>query len=118
MDAGLAVEQLGRCVQRRKAAQHGGRGLVIRRAIAVAAGLRRRLSVPLGIHDVADQAEVADLDAAADDQQVFRLDVQVLQGELLPHVVERLRGIAEMGEQFVARDSRQARSGGIPRSGL
>ena len=57
---------------------------------------------------VLDQAEVGDLDVVADEEQVVRLDVEVLEVVLLVHVVERLGGVAQVAEQLVARDADQA----------
>ncbi len=39
------------------------------------------------VADAFDQAEIGDLDAAAGDQQILRLDVEVLQSVAFPHVV-------------------------------
>ena len=57
---------------------------------------------------VLDQAEVGHLDAVADQEQVARLDVEVLQVVLLVHVVERFGRVAEVAQQVVARNADQA----------
>ncbi len=60
-------------------------------------------------YQVLDEPEVSDLDAVADEQEVLRLDVEVLQTMYLGHVVERLGGIAEVAEQLFARNPLQGR---------
>jgi hypothetical protein len=61
--------------------------------------------VPL---QVLDEAEVRHLDAVADEEQVARLDVEVLEVVLLVHVVQRLGRVADVPQQGVARDADQA----------
>ena len=58
---------------------------------------------------VLDQAEVADLDAVADEEEVARLDVEVLEVVLLVHVVEAFGRVPDVAQQGVARDADQAR---------
>ena len=48
---------------------------------------------------VLDQPEVGDLDAVGDQEQVARLDVEVLQVVLLDQVVEALGRVGEVAEQ-------------------
>ncbi len=55
-----------------------------------------------------DEAEVRHLDAVADEEEVARLDVEVLEVVLLVHVVERLGRVADVAQQLVARDADQA----------
>ena len=57
---------------------------------------------------VLDQAEVGDLDVVVDQEQVLRLDVEVLQLVLDVHQVERLGRLLHVAEQLVARDARQS----------
>ena len=59
--------------------------------------------------EVLHQAEVGDLDAVADQKQVARLDVEVLEAVLLDEVIEAVGGVAHVAEQFVARDAGPAR---------
>ncbi len=59
-----------------------------------------------GVLDVFDQAEIGNLHPAAEDQEVFRLDVEVLEREGLPHVIERIGRVAQVDEQFLARNPR------------
>src|SRR5205823_3156826 len=42
-------------------------------------------------------------------QQVFRFDIQVLQREILAHVIQRIGRVAQITQQFVARDANRAR---------
>jgi hypothetical protein len=58
--------------------------------------------------EVLDQAEVANLDVVEQQEDVVRLDVEVLQVELLVHQVERLGGLPHVTEQLVARDAGEA----------
>src|SRR5207248_2703589 len=51
--------------------------------------------------------EVGDLNAVSNQQQIFRLYVEVLQRMLLVHVVERIGRVAHETEQLVARNSGQ-----------
>src|SRR5262249_43010956 len=51
--------------------------------------------------------EVGDLDAVADEEEVARLDVQVLQ-PVLVHEVQRLGRVADVAQQVVAWDADQA----------
>ena len=62
---------------------------------------------------VLDQAEVGHLDVVVDEEQVLRLDVEVLQLVLGVHQVEHLGGLVHVAEQFVARDARHAAGRGI-----
>src|SRR5207248_3741131 len=55
-----------------------------------------------------DQAEVGDLDVVVDQEQVLRLDVQVLQLVLRAHHVERFGGVEHVAEQLFAGDAGQA----------
>ena len=55
-----------------------------------------------------DQAEVGDLDPIADEEEVARLDVQVLQAVLLVHVIESDGRVADVAEEGVAGDADQA----------
>ena len=48
-----------------------------------------------GLLHVLDQPKVGDLHASADDQQVLRLDIEVLQREPLAHVIQGVGGVAE-----------------------
>ena len=52
--------------------------------------------------NVFDESEVGHLDSSADQQQVLRLHVQVLQRVLRIHVVQGVGSIAEMIEQLSA----------------
>ena len=58
--------------------------------------------------EVLDQAEVGDLDVLVDQEEVLRLDVEVLQLVLIVHQVQRLGRLVHVAEQFVARDAGQA----------
>src|SRR5262249_15198264 len=60
-----------------------------------------------GLHalEVLDQAEVGDLDVRVDQEEVLRLDVEVLELVLRVHQVERLGGLGHVAEQFLARDA-------------
>src|SRR5262249_29094241 len=60
-----------------------------------------------GPQEVLDQPEVGHLDAPAQDQQVLRLDVEVLEPVDLVHEVQRLGGVAQVAEQFAARHAGQ-----------
>ncbi len=55
-----------------------------------------------------DQAEIADLDAVADEEEIARLDVEVLEAVLVVHVVEAFGRIPDVAQQGVARDADQA----------
>ena len=57
-----------------------------------------------------DQAEVGHLDVVADQEEVVRLDVEVLQAVLEVHPVEGLGGLEQVAEQFVAGDAGLARA--------
>ena len=85
--ANLALEGFRRRVQRRDAAEEAGCRLAFQ---------------------VLDQAEIGDLDAVADEEQIARLDVEVLQLVLFVHVVERFGGVAQVAQQIVARNADQA----------
>ena len=91
--ADRAGEGLRRRVQRRDAAQDAGGA---------------------GALQVLDQAEVGHLDAIADEEQVARLDVEMLQVVLLVHVIERFGRVADVAQQRVARDADQAGRACIP----
>ena len=101
-----AGEQLlvddGQAVLVAEAAEHaveGLRGGVDRRD---AAGHRRRIAF-----QVLDQPEVRDLDVVVDQEQVLRLDVEVLQLILRVHQVEGLGRLLQVAEQLVAGDAGQ-----------
>ena len=85
--ADAAAKGFRRGVQRRDAAQDARRG---------------------GALQVLDQAEIADLDAVADEEQVARLDVEVLEAVLVVHVVEAFGRVPDVAQQRVARDADQA----------
>ena len=122
-----AVQVLGRKLRRRAPfeRQHAGQHLLIddRQAvlIAVVVGpaveqLRCRVDGrqpadvrAVDVLQVFDQSEVAHLDPPAHQQQVLRLDVQVLERMLLVDVVQGIGRIVQIGQQFFARDARQAR---------
>ena len=53
------------------------------------------------------QAEVGHLDVIAENQQVFRLNVEVQQVVPLRKEVERLGRVGHVSQQFVARNARQ-----------
>ena len=57
---------------------------------------------------VLDQAEVGDLDVVVDQEQVLRLDVEVLQLVLRVHQVQGLGRLLHVAEQLLARDAGQA----------
>ena len=57
--------------------------------------------------EVLDQAEVGDLDVLVDEEEVLRLDVEVLQLVLIVHQVQRFGGLLHVAEQLVARDAGQ-----------
>ena len=59
-----------------------------------------------GVLDVFYQSEIGDLHAAAENQKVLRLDVEVLERESLPHVIQGIGRIAQVDEQLVAGNSR------------
>ena len=80
-------------------------------------GVRPPIIDAVVIVNVFDQAEVGDLDAAADQEQVLGLDVEVLQRVLIAHVVERIGGVAHERQQLFAGNSGAALSCGTPRSG-
>jgi hypothetical protein len=63
-----------------------------------------------GLHalQVLDQAEVGHLDVGVDEEEVLRLDVQVLQLVLLVHQVEGLGGLLHVAEELVAGDAGHA----------
>ena len=63
---------------------------------------------------VLDQPEIRHLCPAAHNQQVLRLDVQVLQRVVFAHIVERVCRVAEIQQQFFARDTGQARFDTLP----
>ena len=67
-----------------------------------AAGHRRARSL-----EQLDQPEVGDLDVVVDQEQVLRLDVQVLQVVLHVHHVEGFGGLGHVAEQLLARDAGQ-----------
>src|SRR5262249_35347998 len=81
--AGPAIEEFGRCVQRRKAGDHRDAGLV----------------------QIFDQTEIGDFYVTSLKQQVAGLDVQVLQPVLLEHVIQRISRVLQVREQLVARDA-------------
>ncbi len=85
--AGFAVEHLRRGVDRGQAAHQRDRVVV----------------------DVFDQPEVADLHPAADQQQVLRLHVQVLEREVGVHVVQGVGRVAQVHEQLVPRHAEHLR---------
>jgi len=58
--------------------------------------------------EVLDQAKVADLHMVEEQEDVLRLDVEVLQIELHVHQVEGLGGFLEVAQQLRARDAGQA----------
>jgi hypothetical protein len=60
-------------------------------------------AVDLG--EAGEEAEVGDLDVPADEEEVARLDVQVLQPVLLVEEVEDLGGLTEVGEGLGAGDA-------------
>src|SRR5207302_8691265 len=59
------------------------------------------------------QAKVGNLDAPRDQQQVLRLDVQVLKPIVLVHVIEGFGGIAHIRQQFIAGNSGQLRTSAL-----
>jgi hypothetical protein len=68
-----------------------------------AAAARRR--VALGLAQAVDQAKVGHLDVVADDEQVVRLDVEVLQAVREVHPVQGLGRLQQEAQQFLARDA-------------
>src|SRR5690606_15834463 len=48
------------------------------------------------------QTEISQLDMVADDKEIARFDVQVLQAILLVQQIERFGGIGEEGEKFIS----------------
>jgi hypothetical protein len=68
---------------------------------------RRNAAGQRGGHafEVLDQAEVRDLDVVADQEQVLRLDVEVLQLVLHVHQVEGLGRLFQVAQQLGARDA-------------
>ena len=54
-----------------------------------------------------DQAEVRDFDVLEHQEEVLRLDVQMLELISAVHQVERFGGFLHVDEQFIARDARQ-----------
>ncbi len=85
--ADLAGKRFRRRVERGHATQHAGQA---------------------GALQVFDEAEVGHFDAVADEEQVARLDVEVLQAVLLVHVIEGFGGVADVAEHGVARDADKA----------
>src|SRR5258708_1516376 len=69
---------------------------------------RNRLTLR-GIGQTVDQAEVGDLDVVGDQEQVGRLDVQVLQSVPQVHVVEHVGRLAQVAEQFVTVNTARSR---------
>jgi hypothetical protein len=59
-----------------------------------------------GAGKVVHKTEVGDLDMLADEKKVGRLDVQVLETELVGHEVQRFGGLGHVTEKFVARNAR------------
>ena len=58
-----------------------------------------------------DEPKVGHLDSIADQKQVARLDVKMLEIVLLVHVVQGFGGVAQVAEKVVARDANE--SGGL-----
>ena len=127
----MLQRQLGRVAARER--QHAGEHFLVndRQRILIAVPARRaakhfrrrvqrrqpahqrRLRLPHVLH----QAEVGDLHVAGQQQQVLRLDVEVLQRVRLAHEVERIGRVAQVAQQLVARNAAQALRGGTRRSG-
>ncbi len=59
------------------------------------------------IAQVFDQAEIAEFDVLADQHQVLRLDIQVLQRVVVVQIIQDLRRLAHVFDQFFAGNSRQ-----------
>ena len=53
------------------------------------------------------QAKIRQFDSAADQQQVLRLDIQVLKSVLLAHVIESVRRVQHVRQQLAARNTGQ-----------
>ena len=96
----FAQEALRRGVQRRDGAHLHG----VRRAAA-------------HLGQAVDQAEVADLDVPADEEEVARLDVEVLQAVLLVEHVEDLGRLREVAQQLGPRHAGQAGVAVLARAG-
>ena len=58
--------------------------------------------------EVFDQPEVRDLDPVADEEQIARFDVEMLEVMTLVHVIERFGGIAQIAQKVVAGDADHA----------
>src|SRR5207249_3648136 len=55
--------------------------------------------------EVAHQAEVGDLDVVVNQEQVLRLDVEMLKLVLIIHQVQHFGGFVDVAQQVVARDA-------------
>src|SRR5207249_3669160 len=53
------------------------------------------------------QAKIGQFDSAADQQQVLRLDIQVLKSVLLAHVIESVRRVQHVRQELAARNAGQ-----------
>src|SRR5262245_2977679 len=89
----LASERLGQRIQRGDAAEQAG------------------ASAASAASEMFDEPEVGDLDAITDEEEVARLDVEVLKAVLLAQVVEGRGRIAQVAKQVIARDADQ--TGGL-----